>query len=62
LKRGKYTKLQTALSISESEKNIQMVSHLTQTPPRVVLLIDDALTIVSTADASARKLCEGGSR
>ncbi|SVA19810.1 uncharacterized protein METZ01_LOCUS72664, partial [marine metagenome] len=62
LKRGKYTKSQTALSISEREKNMYMAFHLTQTPPKAVLLIDDVLTTGSTADACARQLREGGSR
>ena len=53
LKRGKYTKSQTALSISEREKNMYMAFHLTQTPPKAVLLIDDVPTTGSTADACA---------
>ena len=51
LKRGKYTKSQTTLSISEREKNMYMAFHLTKPPPRAVLLIDDVLTTGSTADA-----------
>lgn len=62
LKRGKYTKSQTALSISEREKNMYMAFHLTKSPPKAVLLIDDVLTTGSTADACARQLREGGSR
>ena len=61
LKRGKYTISQTALSISEREKNMYMEFHLTQIPPRVVLLIDDVFTTGSTADACARHFSEGGS-
>ena len=53
LKRGKYTKSQTALSISEREKNMYMAFYLTQTSPKAVLLIDDVLTTGSTADACA---------
>jgi len=53
---------QTALSISDREKNMYMAFHHTQTSPQAVLLIDDVLTTGSTADACARQLCEGGSR
>ena len=53
---------QTALSISEREKNMYMEFHLTQTPSKAVLLIDDVLTTGSTADACSRQLREGGSR
>ena len=60
LKREKYTKSQTALSISERKKNMYMTFHLTQTPPKAALLIDDLLTTGSTADACARQLREGG--
>ena len=62
LKRGKYTKSQTALSISEREKNMYMAFHLTQSPPKAVLLIDDVLTTGSTADACSWQLSERGSR
>jgi ComF family protein len=62
LKRGKYTKSQTPLSISEREKNMHMAFELTQTPLKAVLLIDDFLATGSTADACARQLREGGSR
>ena len=62
LKRGKYTKSQTALSISKREKNMYMVFHLTQTPPKAVFLIDDVLNTGSTAGACSRQLREGGSR
>jgi predicted amidophosphoribosyltransferase len=61
LKRGKYTKSQTAKSISEREKNMYIAFHIIQTPPKAVLLIDDVLTTGSTADACARQLRERGS-
>ena len=53
---------QTALSISDREKNMYMAFHLTQTSPKAVLFIDDVLTTRSSADACARQLREGGSR
>ena len=62
LKCGKYTKSQTALSISERGKNMYMAFHLTQTPLKAVLLIDDVLTAGSTADARIRQLRERGTR
>ena len=61
LKRGKYTKSQTALSISERERNMYMAFHMLKDAPNIVLLIDDVLTTGSTADACARKLRERGS-
>ena len=62
LKREKYTKSQTSLSISGREKNMYMAFHLTQTPSKAVLLIDDVLTTGSTADPCARQLLGRGSR
>jgi len=62
LKRGKYTKSLTILSISERDRICIMAFHFTQTPLKAVLLIDDVLTARSTVEESAQQFLEGGSR
>ena len=61
LKREKYTQTHTKLSIIERQKNMYRAFHMLKDAQKVVLLIEDVLTIGSTADACARKLRERGS-
>ena len=61
LKREKYTQTHTKLSIIERQKNMYRAFHILKDAQKVVLLIEDVLTIGSTADACARKLRERGS-
>ena len=51
LKRKKYTKTQTTLTIQERQENMYMAFQTAQNTPKAVILVDDVLTTGSTADA-----------
>ena len=60
LKRKKYTKTQTTLTIQERQENMYMAFQTAQNTPKAVILVDDVLTTGSTADACGSRLRENG--